>query len=131
VIVVDCSALLELLLRTHRGQLVENRLFQAGETIHVPHLIDVETTQVLRRFVLREDLGEDRARQALEDLADMPLNRYPHDFLLPRIWELKSNLTAYDATYVSLSELLQAPLITCDERLSNAPGHRAKIERIS
>lgn len=129
-IVVDCSALLELLLQTHHGRSVENRLFQAGETIHVPHLIDVETAQVLRRFVLREDLGEDRARQALEDLADMPFNRYPHDFLLPRIWELKPNLTAYDAAYVSLAELLQAPLVTCDERLSNAPGHRAKIEMI-
>lgn len=129
-IVIDCSAILEVLLRTSRAEMVEKHLFRPGETIHAPHLIDVETTQVLRRYTLHEGLGEERARQALGDLADFPLTRYPHDFLLPRIWELRSNLSAYDAAYVALAEALGATLITRDSGLTKAPRHKVKIEKI-
>jgi predicted nucleic acid-binding protein len=63
-------------------------------------------------------------------LADLPLRRYPHDFLLPRIWDLRNNLTAYDAAYVALAEALDAPLLTRDRRLAAAAGHRAQIELV-
>jgi predicted nucleic acid-binding protein len=67
---------------------------------------------------------------ALNDLADLPLRRYPHDFLLPRIWDLRNNLTAYDAAYVALAEVLDISLLTRDRRLAAAAGHRAHIELI-
>ena len=69
-----------------------------------------------------------RAEEALEDLHDMPLRRYPHDFLIPRVWELRATLTAYDAIYVALAEVLDAPLLTCDGKMASASGHSAKVE---
>ena len=74
------------------------------------------------------ELDDERGAQALDDLADLPIHRYPHDLLLPRIWELRANLTAYDAAYVALAEALGAPLLTRDARLAAAPGHEARIE---
>jgi predicted nucleic acid-binding protein len=71
-----------------------------------------------------------RGQEALEDLAGLPLDRYPHDFLLPRVWDLRATLTAYDAVYVALAELLDAPLLTCDRKIASAPGHSANIEVI-
>jgi len=130
VIVTDCSAILEVLLQTDYAQAVETRLFKAGETLHAPHLIDVEAAHVLRRYVLYQGLEEERARQALEDLRDFPLRRHPHDILLSRIWELRSNLSAYDAAYIALAEALDALLLTRDGRLAKAPGHQARIEEI-
>ena len=76
-------------------------------------------------------LGTPRSRQALDDLAALDLTRWPHDVLLPRVWQLRSNLSAYDAAYVALAEALRAPLLTCDRRLAAAPGHRALIELIA
>lgn len=127
-IVVDASAALEVLLRTPAAMAVEKRLFDPAETLHSPHLIDVEVAQVLRRYAASGEADPDRCRAALSDLADLPLIRYPHDILLPRVWELRGNLTAYDAVYVALAEALDAPLLTRDQRLANAPGHRARIE---
>jgi len=72
-------------------------------------------------------VSAERGREALEDQEDISLRRYPHDFLLPRVWELRANLTAYDAVYVALAEALDAPLVTRDRRLA-AAGHRARIE---
>lgn len=129
-IVVDASALLEVILRTRAAPDVERRLFASGQTLHAPHLLDVEVAQVIRRYAAKGDIDADRGRAALEDLADFPLRRYPHDFLLPRVWELRSNLTAYDAVYVALAEALDAPLLTRDQRLVAATGHRARIELV-
>ena len=129
-IVVDASAMLEALLRTPAAAAVAERLFEPGETLHAPHLIDLEVAQVLRRYAATGQVGADRCRAALDDLSDFPLNRYPHALLLPRIWELRANLTAYDAAYVALAEALMAPLLTRDERLAAAPGHRARIEMV-
>jgi len=70
----------------------------------------------------------ERCREALSDMADLPLTRYPQDFLFPRIWELKDNLTAYDAAYVALAEALDAPVLTRDQRIASAPGSRAHVE---
>ena len=126
-IVVDASALLEVLLRTSRARAVEERLFSPGETLHVPHLLDVEVAQVIRRYAAHGEIDSARGGEALDDLASFPLRRYPHDLLLRRIWELRNNLTAYDAVYVALAEVLEAPLLTRDRRLATAAGHRAAI----
>jgi predicted nucleic acid-binding protein len=128
VIVVDASAVLEVLLRTPVAPAIERRLFGAGEGLHAPHLIDIEVAHVLRRCAAGGDMGAERGREALEDLADLSLHRYSHDVLLPRVWELRANLTAYDAAYVALAEALGAPLITRDRRLGGAVGHRATVE---
>jgi predicted nucleic acid-binding protein len=130
VIVVDVSALLEALLRTPAAKAAERRLFDPRETLHAPHLLDVEVAQVIRRYAANGEIDGERGRAALADLADLPVHRYPHDFLLPRVWELRSNLTAYDAVYVALAEVLDAPLLTRDRRLAAAPGHHARIELV-
>jgi predicted nucleic acid-binding protein len=128
VIVVDASAMLELLLRTPAAAAVERRLFSGRETLHAPHLLDVEVAHVLRRYAFAGDLTAEQGRDALDDLENLFLRRYPHDVLLPRVWELRANLTAYDAVYVALAEALDAPLLTADRRLAGAAGHRARIE---
>lgn len=129
-IVVDASALLEVLLNTSAGSMVARRLFTGNETLHAPHLLDLEIAQVLRRYALTGKLNPARGLQALEDLADFPLTRYPHDLLLPRIWQLRHNVTAYDAAYIALAEALAAPLLTRDAALASAAGHHAHIELI-
>ena len=126
-IVVDASALLEVLLRTAAAKAVEDRLFGPAETLCAPHLLDVEVAHVIQRYAACGDVSEERGRLAIATLADFPLQRYPHDVLLPRIWELRRNLTAYDAAYVSLAEALDAPLLTRDGRLATAAGHNARI----
>jgi predicted nucleic acid-binding protein len=125
--VVDASAVLELLLRTDKAPRIERRLLAAGESLHAPHLLDLEVAQGLRRHAAAGDLSPERGQEALSDLVDLPLHRYPHDFLLPRIWELRRNVTAYDAAYLALAELLAAPFVTCDARLASAPGHAADV----
>jgi predicted nucleic acid-binding protein len=127
-IVVDASAVLEILLRTPNAETVGRCVFDPSETLHAPHLLDVEVAQVLRRYAASGEIDGERGRAALADLADFSLNRYPHEILLPRIWDLRQNLTAYDAVYIALAEALDAPLLTCDRRLAAAPGHRARVE---
>lgn len=83
---------------------------------------------MLRRYVTRGELDEPYARATLALLPVIPIERHTHEPLLDRIWALRSNLTAYDAAYVALAEGLGVPLVTCDERLANAPGIRAKVE---
>jgi predicted nucleic acid-binding protein len=129
-IVVDASALLEVLLRTPAAPAVERRLFDAGESLHAPHLIDLEAAQVLRRYAAAGQISAERGRAALDDLAGLSLRRYPHDWLMMRVWRLRDNLTAYDAVYVALSEALAAPLLTRDRRLAAAAGHRAQVELV-
>ncbi|MCI0412006.1 type II toxin-antitoxin system VapC family toxin [bacterium] len=129
-VVVDASVILELLLSTPSSIEIQKRLFSQRETLHAPHLLDLEVVQVLRRYVGSRDMSSDRAREALSDFLDIPIRRYPHDLFLDRIWELRSNMTAYDAAYVVLAELLETPLITRDKKLAGAAGHRAQIELI-
>ena len=127
-IVVDASAVVDVLLQTETGIRLEERLFAPGETLHVPHLIDIEVAHALRRAWLQGLIDAARAEEALDDLAIWPLIRYPHDLFLPRIWELRHNVTAYDAAYVTLAETLEVILLTCDARLASSPGHDAVIE---
>jgi predicted nucleic acid-binding protein len=130
VIVVDASALLEFLLQTPLGARVEARLFRDGDEFHAPHLVDVEVTQGLRRLVRTREVTADRAVEAITDLADLDLHRHAHLDLLTRAWNLRENVTAYDAIYIALAEALGATVITCDASLASAPGHRASIESI-
>lgn len=130
-IVVDASAMLEFLLQTALGARVEARVFGDSDELHTPHLLDVEVTQALRRLVRMGEVSAPRAAEALEDLADIDLHRHAHFDVLARAWALRENVTAYDAMYVVLAEAIDAPLVTCDEPLSKAPGHRAEIVLIA
>ncbi len=105
-----------------------DRLFGSGETLHAPHLLDLEIAQVLRRYALGGGLTAGRVREALDDLADLRITRYPHDLFLPRVWELRHTVTAYDAVYLALAENLDATLVTRDRALARARGHRARVE---
>lgn len=125
--VVDASALLEVLLQTPAAKRVSARVFAAGEVICAPHLLDLEVAQVLRRYVRTGAIRAERAGEAIRDLADFPLHRFAHDVLLPRIWELRDNLTAYDAAYLALAEVLEAPLVTRDRALAMVQT-RARVE---
>lgn len=127
-IVVDASALLEVLLQTSRAQAVSERLFRRGEMLLAPHLIDVEVAQVFRRYNAAGEIDDLRCKEAFEDLADMPIVRYAHGFLLPRVWELRHSVTAYDAVYLALAEALDVPMVTRDAALASAPGHQATVE---
>ncbi len=127
-IVLDASAVLELILNTESGRRVARAIASPEDSLHAPHLLDVEVAQVLRRYVRSRTIGVDRAELALEHLAQLGVVRYGHEELLPQIWALREVLTAYDAAYVALAEALDAPLLTLDARLAGAHGHRARIQ---
>jgi predicted nucleic acid-binding protein len=127
VIVLDASALIELLLDTPTGQLVAARIADPTEGLHVPHLVDIEVVQALRRYVREGDLEAAAAELALDDLRALDLQRHAHEPLLERVWELRKNLTAYDAVYVALAEVLDGVVLTCDRPLSQAPGMARRV----
>ncbi|HUO83771.1 MAG TPA: type II toxin-antitoxin system VapC family toxin [Thermoanaerobaculia bacterium] len=126
---MDASAVIDLLLRSGAWEQVSRRF--APGSIHAPELLDLEVLQVLRRYRLNETLSLSRAREAVMDLAGLPIQRYSHEPFRERIWALHENLTAYDACYVALAEALEAPLVTCDRRLSRSAGHGAEIQVVS
>jgi predicted nucleic acid-binding protein len=125
-VVLDASAMLELLLGTKAGGRVATRVALA-RAVHVPHLIDVEVAGALRRLVLARELPEARGDDALADLLAWPLERHAHAWLLPRAWALRNSVTPYDAVYLALAEALGEPLLTLDAKLSRAHGHRAVV----
>jgi len=129
-IVLDASALLEILLRTPLAERLMDRALDASERMHAPHLLDVEVTQVLRRLVQRKEIAAARAEQALEDLAKLLIERHEHQSLVSRVWQLRDSISAYDGVYVALAEALGAPLLTCDAKLAGAHGHLATIELV-
>ncbi len=129
-IVLDASALVELLLETAIGRRIAARIADPAIGLHVPHLADVEVTQALRRYARDGDLDAPDAEAALDHLCGLDLQRHSHEPLLDRVWELRANLSAYDAVYAALAEALDADLVTCDRRLTRAPGARARIELI-
>ena len=128
-IVLDASATVELLLRSSRGSQVRQRLNQDRD-LHAPYLLDIEVMHALRQLVRSHKLEPTRGVLALEDFRDLNIRRYPHVPLMSRIWALRHNLSAYDATYVVLAETLRASMITCDEKLASAPGAGTQIELI-
>jgi predicted nucleic acid-binding protein len=127
-IVLDASAVVDWLLQTPAGKRIEQRIYARKDTLHTVYLLDVEFAQVLRRLVREGTLARKRAEEAIEDLIAVRVTRYAPVLLLDRIWQLRQNLSAYDAAYVALAEELKAPLITRDQRLAAAPGHAATIE---
>ncbi len=127
-IVVDASAVLEVLLRGSAAGAVEGRLFAPDEALHAPHLIDLEIVQVLRRHVLAGAMTAKQGAEALDVWRGFPLRRWTHEALLARAWALRETLTAYDAAYVALAEALDAPLLTTDSKLARAAGHGARVE---
>lgn len=129
-LVVDTSALLEAIVATSPPTGLIDRLTDDGD-LHAPHLVDIEVVHALRRLNVLGELSDDRAADARTDFRDLPIVRYPHVALSDRIWELRHNLTAYDAAYVALAEALDVPLVTCDGHLSQAPGHTAQVELFS
>jgi predicted nucleic acid-binding protein len=131
VIVLDASAAVEWLLRLPLADAVERRLTQAADTLHAPHLLPIEVAQVVRRLEARDELTARRGAQALEDLDDLDLHLYGHGPLLPLVWKLRTNLSAYDAAYVALAQVLAAPLVTTDARMAAAPVRDATIDLVS
>jgi predicted nucleic acid-binding protein len=129
-IVVDASAIAELLLQTNLGIRVEARLYRDAGDLHAPHLLDVEVLGALRRLVRAGELPAERAAQAIEDLTFLRIVRHGHLDLVVRAWELRQNVTAYDAIYLTLAESLDATVVTCDRRLGSAPGHSVRIDVI-
>ena len=128
-IVLDASAVVELLLGTLGAAAVERRVARA-RSLHAPSLLDLEVAQAIRRFCATGQLRAERWGQAIAELADLPVRRYPHTPLLGRIWQLRTGITAYDAAYIALAETLGAPLVTRDRRLARARGHRARIDLV-
>ena len=122
-LVVDASAVTELVLRRPAGDVVSEHLAGHGFALHAPHLLDVEVLSALRRLVSSREATAERAGEAIADLLDLPIERYPHDILVPRVWQLRENFSAYDASYIALAEAVAdepVPLLTADERLARA-----------
>lgn len=130
-IVLDASALVELLLDTPTGRAIATRIADPALGLHVPHLADVEVAQAFRRYARDGELDAADAAVALEDLRALDLQRHAHEPLLDRVWELRHNLSAYDAVYVALAEVLNTTLLTCDGRLARAPGAARRVELVS
>ena len=130
-IVLDASAVVDLLLNLPpHADAIGDRMRREAPNLLTLHLLDAEVGQVLRRYVRRGELAPARAMDAIEDLAALGLQRYPHLPLLQRAFALRENATVYDALYLALAEGTGAPLVTRDPKLRGVPGHRAKVEVI-
>lgn len=127
-IVLDASAVIAMVLRLRQADRLMDRVFVEGETLHAPHLVDVEVSQVVRRYWRAGDITAARGEEALRDLADLPIERYTHEPLIGRVWQLRHNATAYDAAYIALAEGLGAVLVTLDSALARIPGVRVPVE---
>ncbi len=128
-LVLDASAMAEFLVSRGAGERIAARLREDGD-LHVPHLVTVEVASVLRAWVRRGEIDGARAEGALQDLAIFPAERWAAEPLLPRMWELRDNLSAYDATYVALAEALGADVLSADLRLTRAAadaGARCRV----
>ena len=129
-LVVDASAVTELLLARPAGEHVAGHFRQHGFDLHAPHLIDVEVASALRRLVAAGMATAARGDEAIADLLDLPIERYRHDILVHRAWQLREIFSAYDATYVALAEALAdepVPVVTADARLARAMRQHASV----
>ncbi len=127
-IVIDASVVVDVLLRVSGSERLMERLLAPGALLNAPHLLDIEVTQVLRRYVRQRELTPARADEALQDLADLPVERWTHTLLLPRIWLYRDNLSAYDATYLALADALDCRVLTRDVRFAAAPPCAERVE---
>ncbi len=128
-IVLDASAVVELILNRPLGRIVAERLRgDPAEPLAAPHLIDAEVGQVLRRFERRHELAEWQARAGLRNLSGLPISRFPHGPFLERAFDLRANVTVYDGLYLVLAETLGATMLTADAELVGVPGCSATVE---
>lgn len=125
-IVVDASAILDVLVGEPNPSLAA-RLADEN-VLHAPHLLDTEVLHVLRRLAQRASLSDEQAVSSRTLFSSLAIDRYPHAPLSDRVWELRTTLTAYDATYVALAETLEVPLVTTDRRIAGAVGIRTHVE---
>lgn len=126
-LIVDASCLYEVVADAASAEAVRQRL--AEDPDHAaPHIVDIEVAGVIRRDHLRGRLDATAAAQAIDDLREWPGERFGHQPLLGRIWELRATVRGWDAAYVALAEALDARLLTLDARLAAAPGPRCPIE---
>ena len=124
-IVLDASAILELLLGTELGRSVANRIADpALQAFTHPISLTSKVAQAVRRYVQKGELDRGAARVAFQDLRALDIERHAHEPLLDRVWSLRENLTAYDAVYVALAEALDTVLLTCDRKIG--PGARRR-----
>lgn len=130
-IVVDASVLANAIGDDEEAGRQARELLGVHRELAAPDLVDVETTAVLRRRWLAGTLGDQRFEHAIEDLTDIPLARFPTLGLMPRAFELRANVTAFDACYVALAEALDWPLCTVDRRLAHARGPRCTMQLIT
>jgi len=128
VIVLDASAAIDWLLQTPAGRRIEQRIYAQNESLHCPHVMDLEIAQVLRRLVRESAISAHRGQQAIQDLLDLKIRRYPDFVFLPRIWHYRHNFSAYDSAYLALAEELGATLFTRDSRFAAAVGRAARVE---
>ncbi len=129
-VVVDASAVLELLRGSAGGARLAARYVEPDVEFQAPHLIDAEVLSALRRWVLSGAIDPQAAHVRLSLYGDLVIRRHPHEHYLQRAFELRANLNAYDALYVALAEALDMPLVTADGRLARVTGHRAMIESL-
>lgn len=126
-LVCDASAIVTVLLDSgDYGNWLARRLTAAE--LCAPALLPFECSNVIRRHALGELISSDQAAQAHADLLDLPIDLFPYEALAQRVWQLRGNLTSYDAAYVALAEALDAPLITMDRRFAGAPGTTCRVE---
>jgi predicted nucleic acid-binding protein len=125
VIVLDASVVVELLTNGPLADSIGRDLAGRGESLIVPHLLDVEVISALRNLAAARRIDSHRSEQFLTGLAALPAERYAHTPLAGRIWELRHNFTAYDAVYIGLAEATDSVLYTCDAKLRK--GHRAQV----
>ncbi len=129
-IVLDASAIIEFILRANGVPTVADAILSADH-IAVPMVTDFEVLNALRKEVQKNIVPVQRAKEAVVLYLDMNLFRYNTGLLVDRIWQLRDNLTSYDASYVALAEMLNCPLYTRDRAIANAPGHDAQIVHIA
>ncbi len=129
-IVVDASVVLAILINAPTAAILRTRMFAQGNTLHAPHLIDIEVLHVIRRWFLTGQIQLDRAQEAITHFQIMPIERYSHEILVSRIWQHRANLTAYDAAYVALAETLDTIVLTADAKFAAAPRVSSRVELI-
>lgn len=127
-LIIDASVVVAVLVNQQPSAPELRERLSKSDSLHAPHLLDAEVVQVLRRYVFKGDLNEQQGYSAVKRFSDLELTRYPYSLFLTRVWQLKANVSAYDAAYLALAEMLAAPLLTLDGRLARAPGHSAQVE---